>query len=334
MSSPILTKEIATFLNGVRAEFTEVIDQSKESASRHDVVQLFGASTDLAPIVQRVGWDNKQKGEFIMVTGVLGYLEATGESEPFKETEYLVGPITEVQPTTFTKRIRVSRQAFERRSPSYRAALDEASKLMTAANRTASLHIFDVFNHLRTEPPSLPAHLFVYNDGKKAASTQHTRADGGTYSNVLSSSPNLTVEALDSAILQGNNMKDDTGKPMPYFAGGQIYLVVNPALRRKAREILETENTPYTANYVANIFRGTYNVIVSPLITSTSAWTLVDASGSAPIRHVVFRDIDSEEWFDQNTKTFVFDVSAEWRAGLIDPRAIIHSVGDGTTITD
>ena len=333
MYGPITSRELSTFLDGVRAKFMEVIDQSKVSAARYDVLQLFGASTDLAPIFERLSWIGKQKGEFTLVTGVLGYLEPTGELEPFKETGYLAGPITEVQPAKFTKRIRVSREAFERRDISYRQALDEASKLLVVANRTASLHIVDVFNHLRTAPSDLPAHLFVYNDGVKAASTQHPLAAGSVFSNVLPNSPQLTVDSLDAAILMGNNMKDDTGKPMPYFSGGQIYLVINPALRRRAREIVETENTPYTANFVVNIFRGAYNVIISPLIVSTTAWTLVDSS-TKPIKHIIFRDIDAEDHYDPDVKAFIFDVSAEWKAGVLDPRAVIHSVGDGSTITD
>lgn len=324
--------DIAQFLAGMRAKFFEVVDQGKEQAQRYDMVSLFDTKPDLGPLVVRLSAEGEQKKEFTYVTGVLGYLEPTGELEPFKEGSYLTGYITSVQPYKFTKRITVSREAVEKRLPEYASKLDEASKLLSAATLSISKHTWDFFNNLRTAPSSLPVHLFAYGDGVKIASVAHPLKGGGTVSNVLASSPALRVDALETALLLGYNTKDDTGKPMPYFSG-QKYLVINPALARKAREIALTENTPYTANFVANIFRGIYDVVISPYITSTTQWTLVDGV-SSPIRQIIFRDIASESWFDDNVKAFKYDVSAEWKIGNVDFRGIVHSVGDGSTITD
>jgi hypothetical protein len=328
----ITRADIAQFLEGMRAKFAEVQDQGKDSASRWDVVTLFESKPDLGPLVQRIAATGEQKKEFTFVTGAVGYLEPTAELEPFKETNYLPGYITAVQPYKFTNRISVSREAVEKRKPEYARALDEASKLLETATRTLSMHTWDLFNNLRTAPASLPNHLFAYNDGVKIASVAHPLVNSGTVSNVLASSPALSVDALELAYILGYNTKDDTGKPMPYFAG-QKYLVVSPSLVRKAREIALTENTPYTSNFVANIFRGSYDVVMSPYITSTTQWTLVDGMAT-PIRQVVFKDITTESWFDDNVKAFKYDVSAEWRIGTVDFRGIVHSVGDSTTITD
>jgi hypothetical protein len=328
----IQRSDIAQFLSGMRAKFFEVMDQGAEQAKRWDLVDLFESKPDLGPLVQRLSAIGEQKVEFTYVTGAIGYLEPTGELEPFKESSYLPGYITSVQPYLFTKKITVSRQAVEKRSPAYAAKLDEASKLLIAANRTLSMHTWDFFNNLRTAPSSLPNHLFSYGDGVKIASVAHPLKGGGTVSNCLPSSPALSVDALETALLLGYNTQDDTGKPMPYFYG-QKYLVVNPALARKAREIALTENTPYTSNFVANIFRGIYDVIISSYIKSTTQWTLVDGS-SSPIRQIIFRDITSEDWFDENIKAYKYEVSAEWKVGNVDFRGIVHSVGNGSTITD
>ena len=328
----IVRSDISQFLQGMRAKFFEVVDQGKEQASRYDVVTLFEAKPELGPLVQRLGAEGEQKREFTFTTGLLGYLEPTAELEPFKEGTYKTGYITAVQPYKFTKRIKVSREAVEKRAPEYSSALDEASKLLSTATLTLSKHTWDLFNNLRTAPASLPNQLFAYNDGVKIASVAHPLKAGGTVSNCLASSPALSVDALETALLLGYNTKDDTGKPMPYFSA-QKYLVVNPALARKAREIALTDNTPYTTNFVVNIFRGIYDVIISTFITSTTQWTLVDGT-SSPIRQVVFKDITPEDWFDENVKGYVYDVEAQWRVGTVDFRGIVHSVGDSSTITD
>lgn len=328
----ITRSDISQFLEGMRAKFYEVVEQGKESASRYDIVTLFDSKPDLGRLVERMVASGEQKREFTFVTGILGYLEPTAELEPFKEGTYLPGYITSVQPYKFTKRITVSEEAFKYRKPEYARALDEASKLLETGTRTLSMHTWDLFNNLRTAPASLPNHLFAYNDGVKIASTQHPLVAGGVVSNVLPTSPALSVDALETAYLLGYNTKDDTGKPMPYFAG-QKYLVINPALARKAKEIAMTENTPYTANFVANVFKGSYDVVISPYISSTTQWTLVDGLAT-PIKQVIFQDILPDDWFDSNVKAYKYDVSAQWRVGTDNFRGIVHSVGDSSTITD
>lgn len=332
MSNVITKSDLAQFLGGMRAKFFEVMDQGKDAASRTDIVSIFEAKPELGPLVVRLSTTGEQKKEFTFTTGLIGYLEPTGELEPFKETSYLTGYITSVQPQKFTSRITVSREAVEKRMPEYAAALDEASKLLSNATLSLSKSTWDLFNNLRTAQSSLPVGLFGYGDGVKIASVSHPLKGGGTVSNCLASSPALSVDALETALLLGYNTKDDTGKPMPYFSG-QKYLVINPALARKAREIAQSELVPYANNFTINIFRGIYDVVVSPFITSTTAWTLVDGLAT-PIRQVIFRDITVEDWFDDNVKAYKFDVSAEWKVGVKDFRGIVYSVGDGSTITD
>lgn len=328
----VLTSTISRFLSGVEAKFQEVRDQARDAARAYDLLNLYEATPNLTPIVQRINLTGQQLAKFTFVSGIMGYLEETGELQPFKEGEYRLGYTTTVQPHKFTKRIKVSQESYERRDPAYVQALDEASKLDILASLTLSKHTFDVFNHMRTAPSSLPSYIYVYNDGRKLASILHPLVGGGTQSNVLASSPALSVDALDSAEVLMANTKDDTGKPMP-VGGGQKYLVVSPALTRKAVEITETSNTPYTNNFVANVFYGKYIILTSPYITSPTAWTLVDAMFS-PLRQAIFKDVSTSPWYDENVKAFVYDVEAQWAIGAIDFRGIVHSTGDGVAVTD
>jgi len=327
-----LTHDRSQFLAGIRAKFADVIDQGAEQARLYDIGQIFEGKTEIPPLIKRISATGQAKLEFTYVTGLLGYLQPRTELEPFPETNWLPGHITSVQPAQFAYRIRVSREAYERTSPEYLAKLDEARKLLANAAMTLSKHTWDFFNHLRTAPSNLPLHLFPYGDGVKLASTQHPLVGGGVVSNVLASSPAFSYDALELALLLGFNMKDDTGKPMPYF-NGRVWIVANPALARKLMEIAQTDNQPYTSNFVANIYIGKYMYSVSPYITSTTQWTVIDAENS-PIHQVIFKDITAEDWFDDNTKTYVYDVHAEWKIGPLDFRGLVHSEGNGTTITD
>ena len=337
MTNPITTSYIDLFLEGVRAKFYEVYSQGDDQLRLYDATSLFDTMTNVTPLIRRINATGKQKLETIYTTGLVGYLEPREEAQPFPMAEYLKGIITEVQPFQFARSIRVTRESYERRSPEYASALDEAKKVRQNAILTASKHIFDWFNNVRTAPASLPPQLFPYGDGVRFASTQHPLVGGGVGSNILSTSPALSIDALESGILLAQNTVDDTGKPMPYMSG-QIYLVVPPALVRRAWEIAETPNTPYTNNFVANIFQGRYIAVESPYLGapqggSNTRWFLVDAANS-PIVHIVFKDITAEDWFDNVTKTYVFDVHGEWKIGAFNWRGVIVSEGNSSTITD
>lgn len=325
------------FLNGVRAKFYQVFDQGQAEVSRYDMATLFETSNNMAPILERLNATGKQKIEATATTGLTQYLQPTGESQPFKEMEFLPGYITSVQPFQFTGRIRVSRQSVERVDSDYRSALDQTSKLKGTAAQTLSKHYFDVFNYSRTAQASLPVQLFGYGDTAKLTSVLHTDKISKNRSNILSTSPALSPDSIESMVLLGYNTVSDTGKPMPFLSGPK-WLVVPPANGRKAQEIAQTPNSPYTSNFIANIFQGIYNVLTSPFLTAANGGSdtrafLIDGNYS-PIKQVVFKDVTMENDFDFNNKTFVNDVSAEWKVGPFDYRGLYATEGTGATISD
>jgi hypothetical protein len=225
----------------------------------------------------------------------------------------------------------------ERQDKDYRSALDETAKLKSAAAMTMSKHTIDWFNNVRVAQASLPLQLFGYGDGVKFTSTTHADKLGTNHSNILSTSPALSPDSIESAILLGYNTVSDEGKPMPYLSG-QKWLVVPPALTRKAQEIAQTPNTPYTSNFIANIFQGIYTVLTSPFLSSANGGSdtrffMVDGNYS-PIKQVVFRDVSLEDHFDFNNKTFINDVEAQWKIGAFDWRGVYSSEGTGATISD
>lgn len=328
-----LSGEMGQFALGMRSKFFEVVNQGEVSARLADIQTLFGSISDVSPLFTKINAVGYQKIELTGITGAFGYLEPTGELEPYKETGISPTYVTSIQAPTFTQRIRISKKAYEKISASYRQAIDLMRNLLANAARTFSMHSFDLFNNLRTDPASLPVHLFAYGDGVKIASVAHPLKNGETLSNCLSDSPALSHAALKRAILLGQNMKDDTGKPSPFF-NGKFYIVANPARAADIFEILNTQNVPYTANFIANVFQSSQGYgITSSYIKNELQWTIVDGMFS-PLVQVIFKDVTADEWVDENVKAYVVDVEAEWRIGTRDFRGLVHSVGNGSTISD
>lgn len=328
---------LGQFLEGTRAKFFEVFDQGQAQVDHFDMAKLFETTDKISPLLERLNASGRQKLEMTAVTGMTQYLQPTGEAEPFKESNYLAGYITSVQPFKFTQRIRVTRESIERTDKDYRSALDETSKLKGSAAMTMSKHTIDFFNNSRVAQTSLPVQLFGYGDSQKLTSILHADKLGNNHSNILSLSPALSPDSFESITLLGYNTVSDENRPMPYLAGPK-WLIVPPALTRKAQEIAQTPNTPYTANFIANIFQGTYMVLTSPFLTASNGGSdtrffVVDGNYS-PIKQVVFRDVTLEDHFDFNNKTYIYDVEAQWKIGPNDYRGIYASEGTGATISD
>ncbi len=335
----ILTSgNMGQFLTGVRAKFLEVFDQGQAEVERYDLAEIHKTSNKISPLVERMNATGRQKVEFTSVTGLLQNFQPTGEAKPFAEDTFLPSWITSVQPYKFTKRVRISREMVEREAVEYRDKLDETGKLRQAAMRTLSQHTFDLLNYARTAQSGLPLYLFGYGDAQPLTSTLHADQLGNNHSNVLETSPILSVDALEAMWIKGYHTVSDANQPMPMFSGPK-YLVVSSANIRTAKEIAQTGNTPYITNFVANVWEGEYQVITSSYLDNAmnsaavdSRYFLIDGQFS-PLKQLVFKDVTLESDFDFNNKTFIYDAEAQWKIGVKDYRGIISSEGTNATIT-
>jgi len=111
-------------------------------------------------------------------------------------------------------------------------------------------------------------------DGLALASTAHTRLDGGaTQANRPTAFGGLSVGNLQTGVTQFNQWVNDRGRPI---VARPVTLVVNPALELTAREILESQMRPDTANDTTNVLtRFGLNLHVSRFIPSDTFWALV-----------------------------------------------------------
>jgi hypothetical protein len=102
-------------------------------------------------------------------------------------------------------------------------------------------------------------------------STAHTRLDGGaTWRNRPTADVDLGVTALQNAVVDIDNLVDERGRPV--FAKAKL-VVINPEDRFTAKEILQSEYKPGTANNEINALKDEgLSFMVSHYLTDADAW--------------------------------------------------------------
>jgi len=110
-------------------------------------------------------------------------------------------------------------------------------------------------------------------DGLAIFSGSHTNLRGGSWSNLLSPSADLSATSLQTAIDNFTTTKNDSNR---YQIIKPKFLLVHPNNAWKAHELLDSSYDPETANNSVNSIRGWgLSVIVSPFLTDTDAFTLI-----------------------------------------------------------
>jgi hypothetical protein len=109
-------------------------------------------------------------------------------------------------------------------------------------------------------------------DGLALFSTAHTRLDGGAVQrNKPSTDVDLGVTALQNALIDIDNLKDDRGRPIK--VNPQL-LIVSPEDRFTAEELLQSEYKPGTANNEINALKGKLSFMVSHYKNDTDAFAI------------------------------------------------------------
>lgn len=111
-------------------------------------------------------------------------------------------------------------------------------------------------------------------DALQLFSTAHTRLDGGaTFRNRPSADVDLSVTGLQNATIDMENLVDDRGRPQ--LVRPRL-VIINPEDRFTAKEILESEYKPGTANNEINALRDEgLSYMVSHYLTDADAWFLL-----------------------------------------------------------
>jgi phage major head subunit gpT-like protein len=109
-------------------------------------------------------------------------------------------------------------------------------------------------------------------DGKALCTTDHPLGYGGTEQNEPTNAADLSMTSLEQAYIDVADFRDDQN--LLIRATGKI-LVVPPALKWTAEQLLKSAKDPETANNAINPAQGSLKLIVNPFLTDPDAWFII-----------------------------------------------------------
>jgi len=242
----------------------------------------FGSLVDLDPVLDEVFFDH-----YTQPTDMLETIFNVQESSKNKETDLRVGGFSdpvdfdqhgsivydtadegyevEYSHTQWVRGFQITQVMLE--DMQYNAIFDSAANMGTAFGRKRAKDRASVFNN---------AFSTTGYDVKALCADDHPRSksDSTSVDNNLTLALNSTN--LETAITTLMSLGDDLGEEIAVMPD---YLIVPRALRKTALELTGSELTPESANNAVNVHSG-LTAIVSPYLTDTNAWFVVDSAMS------------------------------------------------------
>ena len=160
-------------------------------------------------------------------------------------------------------------------------------------------------------------------DAKEMCATDHPLLDGGTLSNELTTSADLSMTSMEQALIDISNFTDDRGLQIP---AKPRQLIVPPELEWTAQQLLKSEKDPESANNAINPAKGIMPYTVNHFLTDTDAWFIQTDIPNGLVFYWRRRpsltkdnDMDSDNAKFKSTMRFI--------CGWDDPRQIFGSPG-------
>lgn len=120
-------------------------------------------------------------------------------------------------------------------------------------------------------------------DGQYFFDTDHSSGSSGTQSNLGTSA--LSMASLETSRLAMRKFKDDKGRTMNVNPN---LLVVPPDLESLAIQLTQSNLQPGSSTNDINALKGKLDVAVSPFLTDTNNWYLLDTK--LPLKPLIFQD--------------------------------------------
>jgi len=163
----------------------------------------------------------------------------------------------------------------------------------------------------------------TFGDGKELIATDHPNVKGGTYSNELDPSANLSELAIEDLCIQISKTKDDAGLRI---ALQPTKLIVPTDLQFDAERILMSPLQNDTANNAINAIRGKMPYVINHFLTDTNAWFIrTDAPNS--MKHFERIPVQFTQDDDFDTTNLKFKARERYSFGASEKRGIFGSQG-------
>lgn len=166
-------------------------------------------------------------------------------------------------------------------------------------------------------------------DGVSIVNTAHPLKGGGTYANQPSTSPGLSFTALQSSLERNMLMVNERGLRIRQTPN---LLVVPVQLGWMANEILQSSNKPFTDDNTTNVLsagRIGLTPLISPYLTSTTAWWTVVTSGKSRHKLMFFwrEKPNFDKDYDKTARVATFMNFFRFGTAAFDWRGVDGSTG-------
>lgn len=159
-------------------------------------------------------------------------------------------------------------------------------------------------------------------DGVSLIATNHMQANGGSFSNQLSSAAVLSQTSFEQMLIQIRNAQNANGFPIVLKAEN---LVVNPSNQFTAVTILKSVGRTGTANNDINPIQYVTSLKSDPVVlsrlTSTIAW-FVNTDAEDGLQVIQRTKLKKEMLGDFETSSMRYKASERYIEGWTDPRTI------------
>jgi hypothetical protein len=217
--------------------------------------------------------DSKKKKEEDAIRSGLGDPAAKGEGAGITYDVQIAGAKQSWVHAVYALGVRITEEAIE----------DNLYELGGGGNAEDLKEMFfDLGESLAVNPEKLAARFFNFGtattyhttrDGVALFSASHTRLDGSTYSNYLTST-DLTYSTYWSAVIAAENQYNHRQQRIQKKVRK---LWVPPQLEKNAREVVYSPDRPDTGNRAINAMKQsgrTVEICVWPYLSDTDAWFL------------------------------------------------------------
>ena len=168
---------------------------------------------------------------------------------------------------------------------------------------------------------------YTGGDGQVLLGSAHVFVSGGTYSNILTTSANLSEASLEQVVIDLQKATNERGLRIAIMPKS---LIIPVDLEFEAKRILGNTNRPGTADRDINalVALGKFpgGVIMNHYLTSTSAW-FVRTNVQNGMKYFTRRDDAFGEDNDWDTSNAKFKATARYSFGWTDPRGLFGTAG-------